>query len=750
MKQAELALDITRLDIEFRPASEYKQMDEQDLTRLCFEKYEEECRRDEKEAPPPVRVITGDGAYQVRQRKDSLRGGEFLFRRYLAAAGGEVVDEVREAVEVRPPIPRAGRVEAEQVGGPANEPLSSLLAPAEGRNDGQERGIAIREPEAGVLRPVRGLLRLGESFGRRIVLVSCKRKKEEEEAKRVMSISQSNQNESAFNGITIAWPINSNSKDHISHQPQTISPLRISKGSPSFTIFATITMFSPTDMPQSVSTLFSAYAAFAGSLMLIRSMVNELIPYELRSYLSTAIHYLFTPLSPNITLVIDEHCGMSRNQVYDAAEIYLKTKISPSTERLKIGKTPRQRTFSVAIEKGEVVTDVYENIKLKWAFVCTEPQNNSHSGEKKRFELYFNKKYKEKVMDRYLPHVLKRGKEIKDEEKVVKLYNRECPFNDEDGGDHGGMWGSINLEHPSTFDTLALDPELKKMIVDDLKRFLGRKEFYKKVGKAWKRGYLLYGPPGTGKSSLIAAMANYLKFDIYDLELTSIYSNSDLRRVLLSTTNRSILVIEDIDCSMEMRDRQQGGDQYDGSNSRLTLSGLLNFIDGLWSSCGDERIIVFTTNHKDRLDSALLRPGRMDVHINMSYCTPQAFSILASNYLGIRDKNHYLYDEIEGLMESTNVTPAEVAEELMASENADVALEGLVNFLKRKHGEANEVKSEENGKVGDEEAKRLKTDVDEKKIVNKFINRNRILRAARGVRRRNCGRRMIPQNFFGI
>lgn len=424
--------------------------------------------------------------------------------------------------------------------------------------------------------------------------------------------------------------------------------------------------------------------------MLIRSMEKELIPDELRSYLSTAIPYLFTPLSPNITLVIDEHFGVSRNQVYDAAEIYLKTKISPSTERLKIGKTPRQRTFSFAIEKGEVVTDVYENIMLKWAYVCTETQNDGDSEEKRSFELSFNKKYREKVMDCYLPHVLKRGKEIEDEEKVVKLYNRQ---------------GSRNLEHPSTFDTLALDPELKKMIVDDLKRFLGRKEFYKKVGKAWKRGYLLYGPPGTGKSSLIAAMANYLKFDIYDLELTSLSSNSDLRRVLLSTTSRSILVIEDIDCSVQTRDRQQGGDQYDGSNSTFTLSGLLNFIDGLWSSCGDERIIVFTTNHKDRLDPALLRPGRMDVHINMPYCTPQAFSILASNYLDIRDKNHYLYDEIEGLMESTNVTPAEVAEELMASENADVALEGLVNFLKRKHSEANEVKSEENGKV--EEAKIL-------------------------------------------
>uniref|UniRef100_A0A2N9ERP4 non-specific serine/threonine protein kinase n=1 Tax=Fagus sylvatica TaxID=28930 RepID=A0A2N9ERP4_FAGSY len=110
---------------------------------------------------------------------------------------------------------------------------------------------------------------------------------------------------------------------------------------------------------------------------------------------------------------------------------------------------------------------------------------------------------------------------IKVEEKVVKLYNRECPFDDEEGGGRG-MWGSINLEHPATFNTLAMDPEHKKAIINDLDRFLRRKEFYKKVGKAWKRGYLLYGPPGTGKSSLVAAMANYLKFDIYDLELTTL------------------------------------------------------------------------------------------------------------------------------------------------------------------------------------------------------------------------------------
>ncbi|CAI9105845.1 OLC1v1004862C1 [Oldenlandia corymbosa var. corymbosa] len=140
-------------------------------------------------------------------------------------------------------------------------------------------------------------------------------------------------------------------------------------------------------------------------------------------------------------------------------------------------------------------------------------------------------------MDEYLPFVLQKAEEIKDSEKVIKLYTRDCPYIDEDGN---GFWGSITLDHPASFETLAMEPEMKKAIMDDLERFLKRRDYYRRVGRAWKRGYLLYGPPGTGKSSLIAAMANHLKFDIYDLELTSLHSNSELRRIMISTTNRSI------------------------------------------------------------------------------------------------------------------------------------------------------------------------------------------------------------------
>ena len=151
------------------------------------------------------------------------------------------------------------------------------------------------------------------------------------------------------------------------------------------------------------------------------------------------------------------------------------------------------------------------------------------------------------MLETYLPHVITRFEEIQKEEKekmrTIKLYS--CDYG---RVGPGVEWASINLEHPATFEKLAMDPGQKRNLIDDLDRFVKRKELYKKVGKVWQRGYSLSGPPGTGKSSLIAAIANYLKFNIYDLNLSGgKYSDSELRKTLLSTSKRSILVIEVID-----------------------------------------------------------------------------------------------------------------------------------------------------------------------------------------------------------
>ncbi|KAK3015098.1 hypothetical protein RJ639_006778 [Escallonia herrerae] len=388
-----------------------------------------------------------------------------------------------------------------------------------------------------------------------------------------------------------------------------------------------------------------------------------------------------------MTIVIEDQCGrFSRNEVHDAAETYLRTIIGPSTECSKVSKTPRQKNLGIDIEKNQVITDTFRSSRLNWKLVSVEPQGGYGHGEKTYFELAFNKKLKEKVLSEYLPSVLDKAKEIKDDERIVKLLSMNGPY-----GENEFDRGSVNLEHPATFDKLAMDPDVKKALIDDLDRFVTRKEYYKRVGKAWKRGYLLYGPPGTGKSS--------------------VYSNLELKKKLMATTNRSIVVIEDIDCSADIKDHD-----HRMGNSRLTLSSLLNFIDGLWSSCGDERVIVFTTNHKDRLDPALLRPGRMDVPIHMSYCKNKGFRILAENYLGLKDF-HWLFDEIEALLEVVEVTPAEMGEELMKNEDADVALSGVVNFLNRRKLEADDNK--EKGNYGDNDEK-------EGKITNNNMEEGKI------------------------
>uniref|UniRef100_A0A7N2LVW2 AAA+ ATPase domain-containing protein n=1 Tax=Quercus lobata TaxID=97700 RepID=A0A7N2LVW2_QUELO len=388
-----------------------------------------------------------------------------------------------------------------------------------------------------------------------------------------------------------------------------------------------------------VQKILSTAATVAATAMLVRSIAYDYIPNDIQRYLSSNLHNLYRLFSSRFTIVIEEFQGLSKNQMFDVAEVYLGTITSSSVQRVRVGKDENEKSLVVTLDRNEEVVDVFENIQMNWSLVCTqvEPSNCRNKNmsdlnatlrsEVRSYELSFHKRHKDKVLSSYLPYILRRAKSIRDESKTVKLHTvveyRSC-------------WdpNAVNLNHPMKFKTLAMDSELKKELMEDLNNFLNGKEYYKRIGKAWKRGYLLYGPPGTGKSSLIAAMANYLNFDIYDLDLSDVKSNTELRLLLLSMPSRSILVIEDIDCSIKLENRENENDHNTGNN-KMTLSGLLNFIDGLWSCCGDERVIIFTTNYKEQLNPALLRPGRMDVHICMSYCTPSVFNHLALNHLGL-------------------------------------------------------------------------------------------------------------------
>lgn len=291
---------------------------------------------------------------------------------------------------------------------------------------------------------------------------------------------------------------------------------------------------------------------------------------------------------------------------------------------------PKKETkISSSVEKNVEIVDIFNGVQLKWKLGSKQVQEQVFESvfrfariqgkpvgksEVRFFDLGSHKKYKQIVLDSYIPHVSKKSEEISEEKKTSKLFALK-----DRNSLRGYVWQSVNLGHPATFDTMAVDFDVKKMIMDDLEMFLKRKDFHRRVGKAWKCGYLLFGPPGRGKSSLIAGMANFLNFDVYDLELSALLrGNMELRNLLIATENKSLLVVEDIDCSIELQNRhaqalavnpmvsnmnytaRPGINQ--GPQFQVTLSGLLNFIDGLWSSCGDERIMVFTTNQKEKLD----------------------------------------------------------------------------------------------------------------------------------------------------
>lgn len=229
-------------------------------------------------------------------------------------------------------------------------------------------------------------------------------------------------------------------------------------------------------------------------------------------------------------------------------------------------KAPR---FAVTVDKNQEILKSFEGVELKWILHCTPVNQPSHAdmrlkprSELRYLELSFHKKHKEMVLETYLPHILKKAKEIRDEMRVVRLHTVDYAGTD--------YWSSVALNHPATFDTLAMDPEKKKELIEDLDRFISRKDYYRRVGKAWKRGYLFHGPPGTGKSSLVAAMANYLRFDIYDLHLAQVQCDSDLRRLLIGSANRSILVIEDIDCNVGLKSREYHDGEFEDDNVSLT------------------------------------------------------------------------------------------------------------------------------------------------------------------------------------
>ncbi|KAG6530743.1 AAA-ATPase At3g28510-like [Zingiber officinale] len=462
---------------------------------------------------------------------------------------------------------------------------------------------------------------------------------------------------------------------------------------------------------------WSSIGTVFATLLFLRTAYRDFLPPEFHRFISLLLRGIMARFDNDAKIIVEEYDDItcSTNELYGAAQTYLGARCLEDAAVVRLTKTRDSLLPAASLPGYHTTYDSFQGIPLQWAsVVVAQADGSSRSGRSSRhvenhsLELTFHRRHRHTVRSLYIPHVINEAKRIAIASRQRRLFtNRADTIY---GDDRRNLWSPVPFSHPSTFDTLAIDPALRDDIRRDLLRFVDRRDYYARVGRSWKRGYLLHGPPGTGKTSLIAAIANLLEFDVYDLELTAVHSNTVLRRLLAATTPKSVVVIEDADCSLDLTDRKKKNNKQDGKNAKtgeaeeeptpasdrsgfstVSLSGVLNFVDGLWSSSVGERLMILTTNHPERLDPAMLRPGRMDRKIHLSYCGPEAFRVLARNYLEVGEE-HPRMVEAEELLREVEMTPAEVAEVFMRcdaeGEGADAAMDEVVIEMRRRKQEA--------------------------------------------------------------
>lgn len=171
------------------------------------------------------------------------------------------------------------------------------------------------------------------------------------------------------------------------------------------------------------------------------------------------------------------------------------------------------------------------------------------------------------------------------------------------------QWKPINNRPARSLDSIVLEEGAKKLLLGDVEWFIKdeTQNFYFQHGIPYHRCYLFFGEPGTGKTSFAYSLAGHLKRHLCFLQMDRGMTDGSFRMAMASLPAMSMLVLEDVDALFTL---DRGTDQQ---KSSLSFSGFLNCLDG--NGAPDDVVICMTTNYPDRLDPAVLRPGRIDVKV---------------------------------------------------------------------------------------------------------------------------------------
>ena len=228
-------------------------------------------------------------------------------------------------------------------------------------------------------------------------------------------------------------------------------------------------------------------------------------------------------------------------------------------------------------------------------------------------------------------------------------------------------------------ESVILDKGVAEQILSDVKAFLGCAQWYYDRGIPYRRGYLLHGPPGTGKTSFIRALAGELDYNIAILNLGERGLTDERLNLLLTLVpERTLVLLEDADAAFNKGRALNDEDGYRGAN--VTFSGLLNALDGVASG---ERIIFLTTNHPERLDTALVRPGRVDMAVRLGEATRWQMARMWDRFYGELDKHGAFKARfLERLEQLGMINPENEEDKLHARSTSAAAVQGLFLYNK--------------------------------------------------------------------
>jgi chaperone BCS1 len=233
-----------------------------------------------------------------------------------------------------------------------------------------------------------------------------------------------------------------------------------------------------------------------------------------------------------------------------------------------------------------------------------------------------------------------------------------------------GNWEQSKTRRIRQMSTVLHDDKTKEALLGDITKFLdpSTREWYNERGFPYRQGYLLYGPPGTGKSSLSFSIAGHFDLDIYILNLASV-DDSNLNKLFAKLPQHCMILLEDVDVASQNRSQHEEAGHASNPSipekkaNRVTLSGLLNALDGVASQEG--RLPIMTTNYVERLDDALIRPGRVDRRIEFQRAGKDIAGQLFRIVFKALDSNNdrmveRLANDFAGRMPASEFSPAEV------------------------------------------------------------------------------------------